>query len=323
MKKGLVGIAIGVVFLALVAWRIDWTQVGETLLHAESLWLIPIAIVLTVHYALKGLRWRVLLSSTTDISPLFSIRLTMVGFLMNNIFPARIGELGRPYLLHANRKGVSFAFALATVVGDKLFDLFLVVVCLLLSSVILPMPAYAKNGILVLSGICLAGLAGAVTASRWKGGSGSSKGGGIFRLVPTRFRALVRDALVHFAQGLATVSSVRRALASLALTLAAFAFLACAVYMTLVMVHLEGRVETSLFVIGMIGIGFMIPSAPTNVGNFHFFATQALVMTGIADVDRAFSFALISHISQVAVVTVAGALSLVGLNWKQVWNDRS
>jgi len=321
-SKALVGLAIGIVFLALIGWRLEWDKVYDVLAASRPLYLVPIFFVLLIHYALKGLRWRVLLSGNTSVKRLFAIRLTMVGFLMNNIFPARIGELGRPYLLSANQPEISFSFALATVVGDKLFDLVLVILFLLASSLLLPLPPYAATGIAFLSVVCSGIICVALLASRWEErertlGEDASR---LFKLLSSfgKHGGPVYRAVLSFAEGMSTVSSARRALVAMLYSVGSFAFLLSAVYMTMLMVNLEGDFATCMFVIGMIGIGFMIPSAPTNAGNFHFFAAQALLLSGTAEADVAFSFALISHISQVAVVTIAGAASLIGLDWRKL-----
>lgn len=325
-QKALVGLAIGLVFMGLIAWKLDWGQVYDTLAASQPLYLIPISVALVFHYALKGLRWRVLLSDSVDVPPLFAVRLTMVGFFMNNIFPARIGELGRPYLLSANQPDCSFSFAIATVVGDKLFDLLFVILFLLAASMILPMPDYAAGGILILSVACLGVIAASLIAAFWERRErGREAGESWFSRLFLRFGKkgeMLYEVVLNFAAGISTISSVRRAALATLLSALSFALLLGVSYMTMLMVNLEGSVPAAMFVIGMIGIGFMIPSAPTNAGNFHFFAAQALLLTGLAKPDVAFSFAVISHISQVVVVTVAGAASLPGLDWRKLTEDR-
>lgn len=298
-----VGIAVGVLLLVLVVRGLDWGAVGRALANSRPALLVPIAATLATHYALKGLRWSVLLSSRVRVSPLLAMRLTMVGFLMNNVVPFRIGELGRPYLLSANAAGVKLPFAVATVLGDKLFDLVAVILCLLVASLAVPMPPYAARGILLLTTLCVGvGAAGAIAARRRQRREGAGS---------------ARSALASFADGLATVSSVRVAVVGMLLTAASFALLALSMFLTLRMLGLDGDWMTCVFVLGMIGIGFMIPSAPTNAGNYHYFASQALVMSGVAGADPAFAFALVAHFAQVAVITVAGLVSLIGVDWRR------
>ena len=320
--KTLLGIVCGLVFLGLVARGVDWGQVGDTIANSRPIYLLPIAVLLVFHYFSKAMRWRVLLSGHTDIGPIFAYRLTMIGFLMNNVFPARIGELGRPYLLSTNRPGITFPFALATVVGDKLFDLLLVIACLIVPASVLPLPDFARTGILVLAVVCLSIAGAAIAASFWHS---KEKGRPVEQTSLYRLCSLLGrkgkplyEAIGNFARGLSTVSSARRAFTALIFSLISFSLLAGVVYLTLLMVNLEGDVMTCLFVIGMIGIGFMIPAPPTSAGNFHFFAKEALVLAGVAAEAPALSFAIVAHISQVAIVTLVGVVSLIGLDWRKV-----
>ncbi len=295
------GLAVGGVLLFLISRKLDWGEVGETLAASRPALLVPIALLVAAHYVLKGLRWHALLSARVSVPPLLAMRLTMVGFLLNNVIPLRIGELGRPYLLSANRPGVPLPFAVATLLGDKLFDLGAVVLCLAAASLALPLPPYAGEGIAVLTLICAAIGAGAVLAARWR---------------PAWLaRGPLGGALSGFADGLATASSPRAAALALAYTLASFALLALSMLLTLQMLGLQPDPWACIFVLGMIGIGFMIPAAPTNAGNYHYFATQALVLSGLTTEEPAFAFAVVAHGTQVAVVTVLGLASLVGLDW--------
>jgi uncharacterized protein (TIRG00374 family) len=320
--KALMGVLVGGVFLALVAFGTDWEGVWKSLASARLAYLAPIAAVLVCHYFCKALRWRVLLSGTTRLSPWMAFRLTMVGFLMNNVFPARIGELGRPYLLSANRPEVPFSFALATVVGDKLFDLVMVMGFLVATSLELNLPAYVTTGVLVLAGASAAIVAVGFLASFWerreRGKDESASG---FRRLARRFGSRgdrVYDGVLGFARGMSTISSPGRAAAALVLSAVSFCFLAMAVAMTMLMLDIQPTAVSSFFVIGMTGIGFMLPSAPTNAGNFHFFAVSALTLSGAAGQDVALSFALLSHATQVVLVTAVGAVSLVGLDWRRI-----
>jgi len=319
--RAVTGIAVGGIFLALVAWRMDWAQVWATVKSARTQYLLPISGVLVLHYFFKGLRWRALLSGTCRISPWFAFRLTMVGFFMNNVFPARIGELGRPYLLSANQQGVPFSFALATLVGDKLFDVVMVMSFLLVGSFCLDVPPYVRTGIVILAAACGCAVVAGFLAAAWERrerrlGADRSRLYKLCSRLGTRGDA-VYSAVLDFAQGLSTISSLSRAAQALVCSAVSFAFLAGAVYMTMLMVNVEAGIIPSLFVIGMTGIGFMLPSAPSNAGNFHFFATEALLLIGLADQDVAFSFALISHATQFVLISAVGALALVGLDWRR------
>ncbi len=316
-----VSLLIAGVFLALVVRGLDWREVGEVLRASRTELLVPVLVLLVAHYALKGLRWRALLAEEIEVPRLLAVRLVFVGFLMNNFLPARAGELGRPYLLTANVPGARFSFALATMLGVKLFDLLAVVLCLLASALVLELPPFAHTGILVLSIASLVALATGVVAARWVEADRRREGRGQLELLLERFAGQRAEKLyeisLHFAAGLATMSRPRAFLAAMAYTAGSFALLAVALLLCMEIVHVPGGLEHTVFVMGMLGIGFMIPAPPTGAGNYHWFATQALLLTGLADPEAAFGFALIAHITQVVANSSGGVLSLIGLDWRK------
>jgi uncharacterized membrane protein YbhN (UPF0104 family) len=312
-------IALG--FLGLVVRGLDWAGVAEVLRHSQLWLLAPVLLLLLVHYALKGLRWRALLAEELEVSRSLAVRLVFVGFLMNNFLPARAGELGRPYLLAVNHPEARFSFALATMLAVKLFDLLFVVLCLLVSALVLELPPFAHKGILASSVAILGALATGVVAARWIEADRRRDGRGRLHLLLERVlgdRAdTAYETALHFAAGLATMSRPRAFLAASGYTAASFGLLAVALLLCMRMVHVDGGLEHTVFVMGMLGIGFTIPAPPTGAGHYHWFASQALLLTGVASQEAAFGFAIIAHLTQVIANSLGGLVSLVGLDWKR------
>lgn len=321
LLKMLVSLGIAAVFLGLIVRQLDWDELWTILKDSRVELVAPILLLLLVHYALKGLRWRALLAEEVEVPHLLAVRLVFVGFLMNNFLPARAGELGRPYLLTANQPGVRFSFALATMLGVKLFDLLFVVICLLISALALELPPFAHTGIMILSGLCLVALVTGVVAARIVEKDRQSEGKSwILALLERIFGARapkVYDIALHFAAGLATMSRPRAFVVASAYTAVSFALLAVALVLCMNVVQIDGSVMDAVFVMGMIGIGFMIPAPPTAAGNYHWFASQALLLAGVVDADAAFAFALVAHITQVIANSAGGLVSLIGLDWKK------
>ncbi len=315
------GLLIGGVFFYLVARGLDWEEVGEILRSSEPLWLIPIWAAIFCHFVFKSLRWRVLLSESVDISRVFTFRLTMVGFFLNNVIPFRIGELARPYLLSANRPEVPFSFAVATVLANKLFDLLTVMIFLLISALLLPLPREAKIALSIVPALALGFLGFAFAASAWRNRElgRSREDSGLFALLGRLgvVGTTVYDILLEFAHGLSTLTSARRIARALGHSITSSGCLVVTVWCIMRMVGLQGTLINALFVVGMIGAGSILPSPPTNAGTHHFFASLALTLPSAATEDVAFSFSLISHASEVLLVAVVGAVCLIGLDWRK------
>lgn len=322
-RRGLevaLGLTVGGLFFYLVARGVDWDGVGATLADSEPLWLVPLVVSLTVHFVFKSLRWRVLLSESVDVSRLFAFRLTMIGFFLNNVFPARLGEVGRLYLLSANRPDVPFSFGAATLLVNKMFDLFAVMVFLAVSSLILPMPTAARWALVFFVALCsvMFGVAFAATWWRRRELARSSDDSALLGLL-TRFGSLggrVYGMVLEFAHGLATLTTVRRFVHASGHTVVASLALVAAVWSIFRMLGIPGSILNAAFAVGLIGAGSVLPSAPTNAGTHHYFASLALTLPAAANADVAFSFSLISHAVEVVLASVLGAVCLIGLDWR-------
>ncbi|HID23415.1 MAG TPA: flippase-like domain-containing protein, partial [Planctomycetaceae bacterium] len=118
----LLGLAVSAVCLAVAMWGIDFQAVQESFARA-SYWTLPIFIVLVgLFFWVKGIRWKYLLSPlgrfrTREVFPAM-----MIGFMGNNLLPARLGEFIRVYVL-GRQFHLSKTAVLSTVVLERVFDI--------------------------------------------------------------------------------------------------------------------------------------------------------------------------------------------------------
>jgi len=317
-----ISLLIGAVLLAAVLMRVDWTEMRTVLAECEPWYVVPIVATMLIHYVFKGLRWRILLAARAPVARLLAVRLTYVGYFMNNLLPARAGELGRPYLLSLARPDLPFSFTLATLFGDKMFDLGCLLLLLLISFTVVPLPDGIAHGMMAAAAACCALLAIGGAAAWWhareqRGADEPSLARRLTQRLGRRGERVYKTMLT-FAEGLAAVTSLRRLVLATFHSLMSFAFLAAMTWCCLRMVGLQAGILESLFVIGLVGLSFLIPAPPTNVGNIHFFGTQAVLLLGIGDLERAFAFSVLLHLNQVVTVSAAGVISLAGLDWRRL-----
>jgi uncharacterized protein (TIRG00374 family) len=109
--------ALGVVLSAvLIYWTlhgISPTEVARQLSQADPLLFAGATFCATAIFALRARRWQTILepvAARIPIGPLW--RATAVGMMVNNVVPARAGELARAYAL-TKETAVPFATALA------------------------------------------------------------------------------------------------------------------------------------------------------------------------------------------------------------------
>jgi glycosyltransferase 2 family protein len=125
----------------LLGWTLRDVRPDELLarLRSANLWLLALAaVVATAIFPLRAARWVVLLE---PIAPglrfMDAWRAVAIGMMINNVLPARAGELARAYALSRETRAVSFTSALASIALDRVFDA-LIVFALMFGAMLAP-----------------------------------------------------------------------------------------------------------------------------------------------------------------------------------------
>jgi len=115
------GIAISAVFLYLALRSLHLGEVWQALKTARYLWLLPGIAVYFMGVWVRTWRWHYLLRPLKKIPTTGMFPIVTIGYMGNNIFPARAGEVLRAAILR-DREGVSISASLATIVVERIFD---------------------------------------------------------------------------------------------------------------------------------------------------------------------------------------------------------
>src|SRR5688572_16618995 len=131
--KGMLGVALSVALLWWTLRDISFAEVWQVLRQSNLLLFILSALVATLTFPLRAWRWRYILEPTAGTLPYGPLwRATAIGMMVNNVSPARAGELARAYVVAHETKRVRFAAALASLVVDRVFDTVIVLLLLLI-----------------------------------------------------------------------------------------------------------------------------------------------------------------------------------------------
>ena len=115
------GIAVSAFFLLWALQGLDLQQVAAYLQQGQYLWLIPSVAVYFLAVLVRTWRWDYLLRPLQRIPLRRLFPVVVIGYMGNNIFPFRIGELLRAYVLKRNEE-VNISSSLATIVVERIFD---------------------------------------------------------------------------------------------------------------------------------------------------------------------------------------------------------
>ena len=115
------GLVISAFFLWLVLRGLSLGEMWEELREANYWWLLPGVAVYFLGVWARAWRWHYLLRPLKRISTKTMFPIVAIGYMGNNIYPARAGELLRAYVLK-RREGVAVSASLATIIVERAFD---------------------------------------------------------------------------------------------------------------------------------------------------------------------------------------------------------
>ncbi len=146
-------LVIGLLLSALGIWAVarnaNWEQVVAAAAGVNPAWFLVTIVLIVVAVWLRASRWRRLLDSASPIgvSRLFGIM--MIGYLINTVLPARLGEPARAVIL-ADTEGVPAAKGISTIVVERLLDVLTVLVALAVVSLAMDLPGWLTTSALLL-----------------------------------------------------------------------------------------------------------------------------------------------------------------------------
>jgi len=298
------GIAISLVCLYVALRGTDLRQVGSTLSQARLWFVLPLVLAQIAFYVLKAIRWRLLLVPVRSV-PVRSVAAPMmIGFMGNNVLPARLGEVIRVFL-GARLLRVPASQVLATLVLERMFDFVAVMVFfgwgLLVMGQATPRLLSAAY---VAAAISVVGMAGAFVYVRWTSYVIRATDL-VTRLLPERIRGAIRHQLELGASGMAALHRPSLVWGIAATSLLQWFLMAGCVYIAFLAVSINVPPSAAFVVLAATVFGVMIPAAPGFFGTLHLAFVLALTPFHV-DESRAMAAAVFYHIIPYAGVILAG-----------------
>jgi len=115
------GFALSMVLLYLALRGLQLNLVWLALRRANYAWLVPGIVVYFIGLGIRAWRWHYLLRPIKSISTARLFPITAIGYMGNNIYPVRAGELLRVYLLR-RMEAIPISASLATILMERAFD---------------------------------------------------------------------------------------------------------------------------------------------------------------------------------------------------------
>ncbi|HUQ41435.1 MAG TPA: lysylphosphatidylglycerol synthase transmembrane domain-containing protein [Candidatus Limnocylindrales bacterium] len=291
-RRELISTLIPIVLIVLAARNVDWTEAARALGRANPYFVLLALVVYYSTFPLRAWRWaRLIRESGTDIYWRDLLRILFLGWFVNSVVPAKLGDLYRSYLVK-QRFGISLSRTVGVVVAERLLDILVVFVLLIVGG-------YVAFGRSVLPDLRIVYLTGAALAVLIVGGLAgmyfvAPKLARFFPREVRRIGRLFREGVLHSFRALPMAGPV---------TVFIWTAEALRLYFVLTALGLELPLSGVVFIAVAVALLTTVPLTPAGFG----FVEIAMVYV----LTEAFGFAQHDAIAVAVVDRAVSVLSVI------------
>jgi len=315
--KVTVGILLSVLFLFLAFRKIEFTQMKSAFSDVNYWWLLPAILLTLVSHWIRSIRMQYFLSNLKKVrvSTLFSA--TMIGYMGNTVLPAHLGEIFRANVV-GNREKISTSSVLATIVIERVVDMFSLLLIMVGALIFYPFPDLVKTGgYLMLIGTV--GLALFLVLLKLQTEKTMSFLRFFIRILPKNLSERIEGTIVAFIDGINGLKRKRDYLYILIHTILIWGLYWATLHFVFFAFNLieiyNMNTVSSVVVLVITAVSVVIPTSPGYVGAYHFFCQFSLALFGVPR-PVGLSFGFVAH----GISIIPTALIGFVLAWREGLN---
>jgi glycosyltransferase 2 family protein len=303
-RSWLPGVIISMAAIAAVLYKVDLHKTVDAIRSARY-WLLLIVVGTGLVWLLvRAMVWRTLLREKASYRDVFFT--VNEGYLLNNVLPFRLGELGRAFLL-GRKTELGFMGVLPSIVVERILD-FAFAAAILIASVPFVVGASSAGRIAALVGsLMVLGLVSLYLVAR-----NHDWALGMFERVTKRWPRVHDQGsqfLLPLFTGLSILTDTWLFLRALLWMFLDWAISVGQFYLTLLAFFPHAQPIWALFVLGVLALGNAIPSLPGAIGIFEAALVGALTLVS-GNQSTSLAVALVSHFFNYVLTGMIGAFAL-------------
>ncbi len=312
------GLVISGVFLYFAFRRIDYSELWVVLKEVRLWWLVPGLAIYFLGMLGRSWRWQYLLKPLKKVPNSTLLPIIFIGYMGNNVFPLRMGEILRSLVLK-RREDVSISASLATIVVERIFDAVVILGFVLLNLGQLSSLA----GILQLSGLAkwaavifLLGLGVFILIAIFPKTAAGVIHTVINKIIPERWRKSAIDIADRFLDGLMSLRSPKDALMIFLTSILIWLFETGLYWSVSLALGMDLNFRQLMLLNGVVNMVLLIPAAPGGLGTFDA-AGRAMLEAYAIPPEPALGYTLVLRLALWVPVTLIGVIFFLreGLKW--------
>jgi glycosyltransferase 2 family protein len=311
------GVLISVVCFGWVLRGLNLGQVGQEIRYANYWWLIPAVAIYFVAVWARTWRWHYMLRPMGHVPLKQLFPVVVIGYMGNNIYPARAGEFIRSYVLRRNT-GIEMSASLATVLVERVFDGLVMLLFVFVAVPFIVLPTWLDYTVIVATAVFAVALAVLVAAAVRPKAFLKLYNAIANRVLPERMRARAAGLVERFMFGLTSLSRPRDVLMIFATSTVIWLTETLKYWVLMHGFPFSVSYLTMMLMTAVVTLATTIPSAPGYAGTFDAPGIKILAASGVAE-SIAAGYTLVLHAALLLPITLLGFYYM----WRQSvkWSD--
>jgi uncharacterized protein (TIRG00374 family) len=311
-----IGVVISIVFIVIGLQGLNLAEVWDRITHANFVWLVPGVAVYFLAVWGRTWRWHYLLRPMKAISLRALFPIVVIGYMGNNVYPFRAGEVIRAYVLKRN-ENVKITASLATIVVERIFDGLVMLIFVFAALPFAPIEQDWLRTTVILSTLAFFGALLVFLLMAMRPDTARRAYGFFFNLLPSTLRESAHRIAGHFMEGLESLRSPR----DLVMTLVSSVFIWLTETTKYWFVMHAFNFQVSFFVLmlmtAVVNLATTLPAAPGYIGTFDTPGIKVLETFGVPH-QIAAGYTLVLHAALWLPITLLGFFYLAqqGLSWQ-------
>ena len=315
-KKMLPGIICSAVIIGILIYFVDWNVLKEALKNCSIGLLLVLFLLQTIAFLFRGLAWRVILENLPSIADSFFC--VNEGYLLN-LLPLRLGEIGRSVIMGGLINRSPF-YVFTTVILERIFDLLITLICLLVSVPNLTAGSFSATIYYVLFVCILVG----IVFLFWVAGHQQQFMDFLEKIIKPESKVgkFLLPKVQLLLSGVGILTKPKQFLIWLMWILLTWCFWIATLQVGLRHFFPQLPFWSGLLVQGIGALGGAIPSAPAGIGVVEGAYVVGLGLVGI-DQSSALAFGLVMHAVAIITPIIWGLIgfSVQGLKLTEVFSS--
>lgn len=284
----LAGIAIGLAAIYLSLKSIRAGEIKDAISSMCFAWIWPIVISNFLVVAVKAARWQAVITPVKKVGFFRVFKSLTIGYMVNSILPARMGEPFRAHLLSKDEE-ISRITTSATLIADWVVEGISFITLAALLALITDFPSWMRTGLIATLLVTIITYVLTITFSFG------------------RFKSALANKIKD---GLKSLRSMHLLPLALFISIISWFIQGLLVYMTQAAFNVHLPVWGIILVLTAVNLAIAIPSTPGHIGTFEFACILAYQALGV-DKNSALLIGIAYHMLQVIPVTIVGGLLIL------------